>query len=101
MELAEARALVREKTNKDITVGHLISVEGVMRALARRLGQDEHRWALAGLFHDLDQDQTRTRPARTRSGTRSWRRSGCARPGWRSRWSTRCWPTPTSGTAPT
>jgi uncharacterized protein len=29
-----------------------------MRALARRLGQDEHRWALAGLFHDLDQDQT-------------------------------------------
>jgi uncharacterized protein len=33
-------------------------VEGVMRALARRLGEDEDRWALAGLFHDLDQDQT-------------------------------------------
>jgi uncharacterized protein len=58
MELAEARALVQDKTDKDITVHHLISVEGVMRALARRLGQDEHRWALAGLFHDLDQDQT-------------------------------------------
>ena len=60
MELAEARALVREKADKDITVRHLISVEGVMRALARRLGedQDEDRWALAGLFHDLDQDQT-------------------------------------------
>jgi uncharacterized protein len=29
-----------------------------MRALARRLGEDEDRWALAGLFHDLDQDQT-------------------------------------------
>jgi uncharacterized protein len=57
MELAEARALVRNKTDKDITVRHLISVEGVMRALARRLGEDEHRWALAGLFHDLDQDQ--------------------------------------------
>jgi uncharacterized protein len=58
MELAEARALVQDKTDKDITVRHLISVEGVMRALARRLGEDEHRWALAGLFHDLDQDQT-------------------------------------------
>jgi putative nucleotidyltransferase with HDIG domain len=58
MELAEARALVKDKTDKDITVRHLISVEGVMRALARRLGQDEHRWALAGLFHHLDQDQT-------------------------------------------
>jgi putative nucleotidyltransferase with HDIG domain len=29
-----------------------------MRALARRLGQDEDRWTLAGLFHDLDQDRT-------------------------------------------
>ena len=58
MELAEARALVKDKTDKDITVRHLISVEGVMRALARRFGEDEDRWALAGLFHDLDQDQT-------------------------------------------
>jgi putative nucleotidyltransferase with HDIG domain len=58
MDLAEARALVKDRTDKDITVRHLISVEGVMRSLARRLGEDEHRWALAGLFHDLDQDQT-------------------------------------------
>ena len=58
MELAEARALVTDKTDKDITVRHLISVEGVMRALARHFGEDEDRWALAGLFHDLDQDQT-------------------------------------------
>jgi putative nucleotidyltransferase with HDIG domain len=58
MELAEARALVTDKTDKDITVRHLISVEGVMRALARQFGEDEDSWALAGLFHDLDQDQT-------------------------------------------
>ena len=58
MELAEARALVKDKTEKDITVRHLISVEGVMRALAGHFGEDEDRWALAGLFHDLDQDQT-------------------------------------------
>jgi putative nucleotidyltransferase with HDIG domain len=64
MELAEARALVKDKTDKDITVRHLISVEGVMRALARRFGEDEDRWALAGLFHDLDQDQTGEDPSR-------------------------------------
>jgi len=64
MELADARALVKEKTDKDITVRHLISVEGVMRALARRFGEDEDRWALAGLFHDLDQDQTGEDPSR-------------------------------------
>jgi putative nucleotidyltransferase with HDIG domain len=58
MELAEARALVQDKADKIITLRHLISVEGVMRALARHFGEDEDCWALAGLFHDLDQDQT-------------------------------------------
>ena len=82
MELADARALVKDKTDKDITVRHLISVEGVMRALAGRFGEDEDRWALAGLFHDLDQDQT----GRTPRDTPIWRPSGCVRPGWRSRW---------------
>jgi uncharacterized protein len=59
MDLDAARALARDKTEKDTTYRHLVSVEGVMRALARRLEPgDEHAWALAGLFHDLDQDQT-------------------------------------------
>jgi putative nucleotidyltransferase with HDIG domain len=59
MEVTEARALAREKTEKDTTYRHLVSVEGVMRALARRLApEEEERWALTGLFHDLDQDQT-------------------------------------------
>jgi putative nucleotidyltransferase with HDIG domain len=58
MDRPEAIALAREKTLKETTVRHLISVEGVMRALARRFGQDEDLWALTGLFHDLDQDHT-------------------------------------------
>jgi putative nucleotidyltransferase with HDIG domain len=58
MDIEEARALARTKTEKDTTYRHLVSVEGVMRALARRLGEDQDRWALTGLFHDLDQDQT-------------------------------------------
>ena len=58
MDRDEALALVREKAEKETTVRHLISVEGVMRALARHFGEDEETWALAGLFHDLDQDQT-------------------------------------------
>ncbi len=58
MDISDARALVRETTTKDITVRHLISVEGVMRRLARHFDEDEERWALTGLFHDLDQDVT-------------------------------------------
>lgn len=58
MDREQARALAREKTEKDITYRHLVSVEGVMRRLAQRFGEDEQTWGLVGLFHDLDQDQT-------------------------------------------
>jgi putative nucleotidyltransferase with HDIG domain len=58
MERAAAIALCRDKTEKETTLRHLISVEGVMRALARRFGEDEALWGLTGLFHDLDQDVT-------------------------------------------
>jgi len=58
MDRDQALALVREKTEKETTVRHLISVEGIMRRLGSHFGEDADLWALAGLFHDLDQDQT-------------------------------------------
>lgn len=58
MKRADALALVERYTEKDITHRHLISVEGVMRALARHFGEDEDRWGIVGLFHDLDYDFT-------------------------------------------
>jgi putative nucleotidyltransferase with HDIG domain len=58
MDRETAHAFARERCLKDTTVRHLISVEGVMRALARRFGEDEELWGLTGLFHDLDQDHT-------------------------------------------
>ena len=58
MDLQEGRALAREKIEKETTYRHLVSVEGVMRRLGRHFGEDEDRWALTGLFHDLDQDHT-------------------------------------------
>ncbi|MGH2793210.1 MAG: HD domain-containing protein [Actinomycetota bacterium] len=72
MDIQEARALVQEKTTKDITARHLISVEGVMRRLAQHFGEDEHRWALTGLFHDLDQDITADDPERHANLAASW-----------------------------
>jgi len=58
LERSTALELVRKYTDKEITYRHLISVEGVMRALARHFGEDEQRWGYAGLFHDLDYDKT-------------------------------------------
>jgi putative nucleotidyltransferase with HDIG domain len=53
-----AHAFAHERCLKETTYRHLISVEGVMRSLARRFDEDEELWGLTGLFHDLDQDHT-------------------------------------------
>jgi putative nucleotidyltransferase with HDIG domain len=74
MNRDEAIAFARQKAEKETTVRHLISVEGVMRALARHFNEDEDRWALAGLFHDLDQDQTHEDPERHANLAAEWLR---------------------------
>jgi uncharacterized protein len=81
MDRDEAIAFVREKAEKETTVRHLISVEGVMRRLARQFGEDEDAWALTGLFHDLDQDQTHEEADRHAFLAAEWLRdAGVAEP---------------------
>lgn len=72
MDRREALAIVREYTTKEITYRHLISVEGVMRALARHFGEDEERWGLTGLWHDLDYDFTENNLERHAHQTIEW-----------------------------
>ncbi len=50
----EGMRLLREYVKNDRMVYHCLASEAVMRALARRLGQDEAKWGTAGLLHDLD-----------------------------------------------
>jgi hypothetical protein len=46
-------------------ITHSLESEAVLAALARRLGQDEALWGLAGLLHDLDYATTKDpRPPR-------------------------------------
>jgi predicted hydrolase (HD superfamily) len=33
---------------------HALSVEGVMRYMAKKAGEDENKWGIIGLIHDLD-----------------------------------------------
>lgn len=74
MQIDQARAFARDRTEKETTYRHLVSVEGVMRRLGRHFGEDEERWALAGLFHDLDQDQTAEDPDRHAYMAADWLR---------------------------
>lgn len=43
-------------------ISHCLASEAVMRGLARKLGRDEEKWALAGLLHDLDVETTNADP---------------------------------------
>jgi uncharacterized protein len=38
---------------------HCLAVETIMKALAEKFGQDKEQWALAGLLHDIDYEQTK------------------------------------------
>jgi uncharacterized protein len=75
VDQTKARDLVQKYADKDTTVRHLISVEGVMRALARHFDEDTDRWGFAGLFHDLDQDQTHENPGRHGHQSVEWLRA--------------------------
>ncbi len=47
--------------NKNL-LKHMYAVEAVMARLAGHFGEDEASWALAGLLHDIDYDETKDRP---------------------------------------
>lgn len=60
----QAQELVVEHIKSQTLLAHSYAVEDIMRALARHLGQDEEQWALAGLLHDIDYEQTAQTPER-------------------------------------
>lgn len=54
---ADALALLQEYTASESLRKHMLAVEAGMRAYARKLDEDEERWALAGLLHDFDYER--------------------------------------------
>jgi len=53
----EALALLKEYNQKEGLIKHALAVEGVMRYMARKRGEDEDLWGVVGLVHDLDYEQ--------------------------------------------
>jgi putative nucleotidyltransferase with HDIG domain len=54
--------LLRSYVKNEKMIVHSLCSEAVMRALARRLGQDEEKWGLTGLLHDIDVEVTDADP---------------------------------------
>ncbi len=53
----EAWALLKEYNKSEGLINHALAVEAVMRYCARKRGEDEDRWGVIGLIHDLDYEQ--------------------------------------------
>jgi len=53
----DALQLLREYNQDDSLIKHALAVEGVMRYIAGKKGEDEDKWGIIGLVHDLDYEQ--------------------------------------------
>ncbi len=50
----QAMTLLRKYNKSESLLKHAFAVEGVMRYMARKAGEDEEKWGIIGLVHDLD-----------------------------------------------
>lgn len=52
-----ALELFKKYNKSESLLKHALSVEGVMRYMAQKAGEDEEKWGIIGLIHDLDYEQ--------------------------------------------
>ena len=54
--------VIVERTPSRNLVNHMLAVEAIMRGLAVRFHEDEGKWGIAGLVHDIDYAETKDKP---------------------------------------
>ncbi|MGA9753466.1 MAG: HD domain-containing protein [Acidobacteriota bacterium] len=72
----DAWRLLCEWTQSEALRRHALGVETVMRALARRAGEDEELWGLTGLLHDFDYERYPQAPDHPTKGSEVLRGEG-------------------------
>ncbi len=53
----QAFNLLKKYNKNENLIKHALAVEGVMRYFARKREEDEEKWGIIGLIHDLDYEQ--------------------------------------------
>lgn len=72
----DAWDLLCEYTRSESLRKHALAVEAVMRAYARRLGEDEDKWGLVGMLHDFDYEMYPNPPDHPVKGSEILRERG-------------------------
>ncbi|MBD3360445.1 HDIG domain-containing protein [Candidatus Peregrinibacteria bacterium] len=57
MNYEEAHIIMKENLKNRNLRSHSYAVESAMRAYARKFGDDEEKWAAAGILHDFDYEK--------------------------------------------
>ena len=76
MDREYAWNLLCEWTDGDSLRKHMLAVETAMRAYARYFGEDEERWGITGLLHDMDYEKHPTPDEHPMVGVRELERHG-------------------------
>jgi putative nucleotidyltransferase with HDIG domain len=66
----ESWELLCEWTESDSLRKHMLAVEAAMRAYAHKFGEDEEKWGITGLLHDMDYEKHPTPAEHPMTGVR-------------------------------
>src|SRR5918995_2225666 len=76
MNREESWELLREWTESDSLRKHMLAVETAMRAYARKFSEDEEKWGITGLLHDMDYEKHPTPAEHPMVGVRELEKRG-------------------------
>jgi len=62
MEREKALNLLKENLKNQNLQKHCLAVEAAMKELAEYFGEDEEKWGICGLLHDIDYEKTKGDP---------------------------------------
>ena len=76
MNREESWKLLCEWIESDSLRKHMLAVEAAMRAYAKKFGEDEKKWGITGLLHDMDYEKYPTPDEHPIVGVRELERRG-------------------------
>ena len=76
MNREESWKLLCEWIENDSLRKHMLAVEAAMRAYAKKFGEDEKKWGITGLLHDMDYEKYPTPDEHPMVGVRELERRG-------------------------